>query len=344
MRLLIFELHHLGDAVMALPFLRSAAERFEVTVVCRPPVARLLALIAPGMAAVEASETWAGRFTQSLISLRALKPDIAVCVWADARAALLMRACGARQRIGFPMTERNYYGSSLPWRRRNLAIGKAIEKWAAALGFRLLSHTLDRSSYTQSHVENWSQLARALDLAPNFTLPWFDPSPFPIPAAMQALRERHPGRRLWLLHPGARLDTKRWPMDHFESLLKTALAGEPVLIVKPPGEPFPQPQTASHVLFESEDLAQLIGALSGTDVVICNDSLAGHLAAALGRRVVTIFGSGNPDWFAPFGNADLAVSSPDCPYKPCIDRCQMERFVCLELLTPDDVAAKLPAP
>ena len=35
-RLLVVELHHLGDAVMSLPFVRGAQQRFEVHVLCRP--------------------------------------------------------------------------------------------------------------------------------------------------------------------------------------------------------------------------------------------------------------------------------------------------------------------
>ena len=35
-RLLIVELHHLGDAVLSLPFVRAAARTHEVHVLCRP--------------------------------------------------------------------------------------------------------------------------------------------------------------------------------------------------------------------------------------------------------------------------------------------------------------------
>ena len=35
-RLLVVELHHLGDAVMSLPLVRGAAARYEVHVLCRP--------------------------------------------------------------------------------------------------------------------------------------------------------------------------------------------------------------------------------------------------------------------------------------------------------------------
>ena len=56
-RLVVFEMHHLGDAVMALPFLRAAAKTYETTVFCRQQTALLLAEAVPGII-VHRSETW----------------------------------------------------------------------------------------------------------------------------------------------------------------------------------------------------------------------------------------------------------------------------------------------
>ena len=45
-RLLVVELHHLGDSVISLPFVRCAGTKYEVHVLCRPAscgVYRLLA-------------------------------------------------------------------------------------------------------------------------------------------------------------------------------------------------------------------------------------------------------------------------------------------------------------
>ena len=75
--------------------------------------------------------------------------------------------------------------------------------------------------------------------------------------------------------------------------------------------------------------------------MLCHDSLPAHLAAALGKRVVTIFGSGEPDWFAPWSNRDRVVQQRVCPLHPCVDRCGMDSYLCLDAVKTTDVLAQL---
>ena len=79
------------------------------------------------------------------------------------------------------------------------------------------------------------------------------------------------------------------------------------------------------------------------DGVLCNDSLASHLAAAVGVPVATIFGSGDPAWFAPHGNAHLVIAANACPYRPCVDRCAMPARGGLESVSIRLVERKLSA-
>jgi ADP-heptose:LPS heptosyltransferase len=94
-----------------------------------------------------------------------------------------------------------------------------------------------------------------------------------------------------------------------------------------------------------EDIPQLFNdataALDRADAVLCHDSMPAHLAAALGKPVITIFGSGEPDWFAPWNNRDRVVQLRVCPLHPCIDRCGMDRYLCLEAVEVGDVLAQL---
>jgi len=85
----------------------------------------------------------------------------------------------------------------------------------------------------------------------------------------------------------------------------------------------------------------LASALAAVDALVCHDSLPGHLAAALGKPVVTVFGSGEPDWFSPWGNRERAVQKRVCPLHPCIDRCGMDSYLCLDAVSVDDVVAKV---
>jgi ADP-heptose:LPS heptosyltransferase len=55
------------------------------------------------------------------------------------------------------------------------------------------------------------------------------------------------------------------------------------------------------VAYATERLPQLIGALAACDMVICSDGGASHLAAALGKPLVCLFGDSSPERWRPWG-------------------------------------------
>jgi len=340
LRLLVIEMHHLGDAVMALPFLRSASLVRECTVFCRPGVAGFLREASPGCGIVECSG-WPEVFLR-LPKLRAC--DAAVCAWPDTRAHLAMRWSGAGTRIGFRVNARNFYGAARPWRQRRLFAGGLATRVLSLTG-PLLTHPLDRAPEGQTHCSNWSQIAEVIGCSPDFSFPWL-----PVPEAPLELRDfikssREAGMRVLAMHAGGRLPGKRWPLEHFQTLLGYWLprSNIAVVIVKPPGEVSPHPLVPSQRVFESPDPASLAALFAGVDGVLCNDSFASHLAAAVGVPVVTVFGSGDPAWFAPFGNERLAAVSGACPFRPCVDRCIQPSYLCLENVSIRLVEEKLSA-
>ena len=209
----------------------------------------------------------------------------------------------------------------------------------------LLTDPLDRLESGETRGESWAQMAEVLGFVPDLSIPWV-PLP-PIPAGLdQFLTDsRADGRKILALHPGGRLPGKRWSITRFQELLRGYLSGNgiAVAIVKPPGEECPEPCSPWQRVFEPGSLRSLASLFAQADGVLCNDSLASHLAAAVGVQVATIFGSGDPSWFAPHGNAHLVISTNACPYRPCVDRCAMPSLVCLESVSIHLVEQKLSA-
>jgi ADP-heptose:LPS heptosyltransferase len=343
-RLLVVELHHLGDAVMSLPLVRGAQTAFEVHVLCRPASRAVYELPAepPTIHAWEppwADDRMCGAWQAISAArdegrvLRALEFSTAVCVWADVRATILMDATRAGRRIGFPMTRGNYYAADLPWRRKRRRLGRSLEwLWRTTHpGRPLLTLELHRESPRQSHLRCWEQIAAALGVACDYSVPW-------IQAPDKALRSDRP---VLAVHPHARVPSKQWPVARWRELLASPSVADrfDVLEILPPGA---DPVTPAGTRRQATpDLASLVAALQGADAVLCHDSLPAHLAAALGKPVVTIFGSGEPDWFAPWNNRDRAVQRRVCPLHPCIDRCGMDSYLCLDSVTVDDVLDRL---
>lgn len=91
----------------------------------------------------------------------------------------------------------------------------------------------------------------------------------------------------------------------------------------------------------STTLPDLVGIMRGASAGVGPDSGPGHIAAAVGRRYVGIFGPTSPIRTAPFGSEGLAVqSSVGCA--PCYRRrCPGLDTVCMRLVSPEAVWERL---
>jgi heptosyltransferase-2 len=90
-------------------------------------------------------------------------------------------------------------------------------------------------------------------------------------------------------------------------------------------------------------VGELIALLSHCDAFAGNDSGAMHLAAALGKPTVGIFGSTNPARTAPLGaRTQVIYRGVEC--SPCLDRtCRFGHYRCLREIEPGEVARALQA-
>jgi heptosyltransferase-2 len=85
------------------------------------------------------------------------------------------------------------------------------------------------------------------------------------------------------------------------------------------------------------DLVQAVSVLKSAAAFIGNDSGLMHVAAALGRPTVGVFGSSNPDWTSPVGPATRAVVPAGFECRPCYrKKCNQAQF-CLETVSPETV-------
>ena len=352
-KLLVVELHHLGDAVIGLPFVRGAQEHFEVHVLCRPATASLYRLLSqppvihgwdPPWAEEASCGPWKS-IEAAMAEGRVLHPQgfaSAVCVWADARAAVLMASTGSEQHIGFPMNSVNYYGANILWRRKNLRVGRLLEFfWRIAhLGRALLTTRLQRVDPDQPHLRCWEQIAETLGVACDYSTPWVS-TPEPIrDVADFVLAARSAGKNVLVVHTNARLPSKQWPREMWRGLLRSpdVFPRFALLELLPPKT---DPLDSEIHSVTTQSIADLAGALSAADAVLCHDSFPAHLAAALGKPVMTIFGSGQPDWFAPWQNRTRAVQRHVCPLHPCLERCAMDSYLCLDAVSVEDVQAMI---
>jgi len=167
-------------------------------------------------------------------------------------------------------------------------------------------------------------------------------------AARDSLR-RHgvarEGRALVALCPGSvNSRAKRWPTERYAALADRLIdeLGVEVLLIGSAQETevsldvSRQMRNKATALTGQTDLAELVGILSLVDLLVTNDTGPAHIAAALGRPTLVIFGPTNPLTTRPFSPfAEIVREPPDCA--PCMLRdCPIDHR-CMTAIRPDDV-------
>ncbi|WP_319239861.1 lipopolysaccharide heptosyltransferase II [uncultured Propionivibrio sp.] len=211
-------------------------------------------------------------------------------------------------------------------------------------------HTLDKAALPKM-VERFAQLAER----PGAPLP--RPVPDPRLAAtpettLAALALSRPAK-LAVFCPGAEYGpAKRWPAAHFAALGdRLAALGYGVWLLgsgkdRAVGDEIVRlAATPPANLCGSTSLAQAIDLIALADVVVCNDSGLMHVAAAVGRPLVALYGSSSPGFTPPL-TPRAQILSLELACSPCFKReCPLGHLDCLNRLDPERVlAACLPPP
>jgi heptosyltransferase I len=127
-----------------------------------------------------------------------------------------------------------------------------------------------------------------------------------------------PGERYAVLAPGAGWDTKRWPVERFAALVPPLREmGLTSVVAGGPGDRKWSAQIPGAIdLTGRTTLKELIALLDSASVVIGNDSGPSHIAAALGRPLVTMYGPTSPEATGPWGKMEGVVQF-QVPCHPC---------------------------
>ncbi|PSW19283.1 lipopolysaccharide heptosyltransferase II [Photobacterium sanctipauli] len=96
-------------------------------------------------------------------------------------------------------------------------------------------------------------------------------------------------------------------------------------------------QHACHNLAGQTNLIEAVDLLAACETVVSNDSGLMHVAAAVGCKVVAIYGSTSPDYTPPLSN-QVAIVHIDIDCRPCFKReCPLGHLKCLNTLPPKQV-------
>jgi heptosyltransferase I len=200
----------------------------------------------------------------------------------------------------------------------------------------------------QTHAVDWYlELLRHLNVPVDRHFEWLPENP----DGATLVRSRWPqltsGR--WIaLQPGARWHNKRWPAESYRELARRLLAQDPNLQIAVLGGRDEAALAETIVTIGShrvlnlagrQSLPELVETLRSVDLLVTNDTGPMHIAVALGKPVVALFGPTDPRRTGPYGqlNHVLHVDGLECA--PCLKaRCRYhEPIACLTRLSVDRV-------
>ncbi len=318
--------------------------------------------------------SWVGDMVMAqtlFVCLKQLHPDCQIDVLApEWSRPILERMPEVRQALSFPVghgvldmtTRRNIAQSLRGQYQQAILLPNSLKSalvpffagipkrtgWRGEMRFGLLNdlRKLDKQRYPLM-IERFMALA----YEPGAELP----KPYPKPALKIVEQTRDAAlarfgltldRPVLALCPGAEFgESKRWPATHFARVAEQRIregwqvwlfgskndhgVGEEILLQLIPG----LREEATNLAGETS-LAEAIDLLSCAAAVVSNDSGLMHVAAALGRPLVSVYGSTSPAFTPPLAEqVEVVRLGLDC--SPCFERtCRFGHNNCMRELQP----------
>jgi heptosyltransferase-2 len=350
-RTLIISPNWIGDAVMAQPLLqllRAAHPERPIDVLAPPAVSPVW------RQAAEVDEVLETPFRHGALQLRQrwrYARLLRARGYADAyvlpntiKYALIPWLAGIGRRVGYKGESR--YGLINVMHHDDTPPRPMVAFYAALAGTPAAGDVAAHlaGNIAQSGARHGAADGNATALAGALPRPKLEASAAQI-AAVCARTGIDPARPLVAFAPGAEFGgAKRWPARHFAALGQAILAAAPSTQIALLGSPKDKeacaevaaglPGATVFNLAGVTSLGEAIALIARTAAVVANDSGLLHIASALNRPVVALYGPTDPDHAPPFSDMAASISLRlDC--SPCKQReCPLGHQNCMVQMAP----------
>jgi len=168
-------------------------------------------------------------------------------------------------------------------------------------------------------------------------------------ATLERLGKEKPRNKVLGLCPGAEYgEAKRWPAEYYAEVANAALKNGWEVWLFGSDKDVPVTNAINDLsghqclnLGGKTKLGEAIDLMSLCDTVISNDSGLMHVAAALGKKLIAIYGSSDPHHTPPMSSkAVIEYLGLEC--SPCFERvCPLGHLNCLKQIEPQNVIADI---
>jgi lipopolysaccharide heptosyltransferase I len=331
-KILLIKLSAVGDVVHTIPVLNKLRRRYpnaHIDWLLTPTIGELLRHH-PALDGVidfprdVSAPPWAWsavtRYGRLARQLRSPRYDLVIDLQGQSRTAFLAYATRAPVRIGFDKQRPQVWANS---RQVTDEFRKHAWQGAREGAWLFYTHPIKLPTLDVHVIDHYQSVGALLGFAAgpaDFS--------FPIPEAARSradalLRERGIGEtRPVILASRGSWETKRWPDQKSAEVARHFLQrGHAVVLVGAPreravGENIARLAPGIVNLTGETTLSELAALLDRGSLCIAQDSGPMHLAVALGRPVVALFGPSDPVWAGPY-HRNNAVVRAALPCSPC---------------------------
>ncbi|MDB6065683.1 MAG: Lipopolysaccharide heptosyltransferase [Pedosphaera sp.] len=231
-----------------------------------------------------------------------------------------------------------------------MSIGLDNPREGAREGARLFYDAIAPSAADGTHaVDRYLSVLPRLGVPVHSNFCWLPERP--ILAAQVRAKWKTDSARWVILLPGARWENKRWPIENFADLIRRMLPLAPDLKFAILGgkDDCSLGSALAAVapdrcldLTGQTNLLEMIEWVRLSQLVITNDTGPMHVAAALQKPVVALFGPTDPNGTGPYGQRQNVIQVTDLPCIPCMKgQCAYEQpLACLRGITPAQVCER----
>jgi heptosyltransferase I len=331
-KILLIKLSAVGDVVHTLPVLNKLRARYpdaQIDWLVTPAIGELLRHHPALNNVIEFSRDtsappWAWSALSSYARLAAkLRPtgyDLAIDLHSQVRTAFLAFVTAAPVRIGFDKERPEVWANS-----RKVTDDFRKHAWQGARegAWLFYTHRIPLPTMDVHVIDQYQSVGDFLDFASgptdfSFRIPQAAHERVDMLLRQHSIATAHPV----IIAPRGNWETKRWPDEKSAEVARHFLnGGYPVVLVGAPRERHVGENIARLVpgvvdLTGQTSLSELAALVSRAAICIAHDSGPLHLAVALGRPVVALFGPSDPIWAGPY-HRDNAVVRSELPCSPC---------------------------
>jgi len=338
MKILIIKPSSLGDIIHALPFLKAVKDTFQDASIDwvisknlrgiledNPLINELIVFDKDSWKSIKNIPKTSRDISRLRKTLKSRNYDIAVDLQGLLRSGLMSLSTPSPLRVGFADARE---GSRFMYNRKVSVNG--------------ITHAVDKNL----------EIAKAIGATA-------EKAEFPLRIDDKSRRKTKEllgdVKKYIMILPSARWPSKRWPPENFAALISKlsipcVIAGSGadreicLKIIKNitgTGQTIKQPKVIN--LCGETSLKELAALIEGARAVVSNDSGPMHIAAALNRPVIALFGPTDPSKTGPYGwqkNKDLKVIMRGISCSPCFKK-RCKEPVCMTEISAEMVFDKL---